>query len=150
MLLIWIQYLWCEWCHIIGINDFLSFSFIEMFCIISLIRCMYCILTVGPDALLAGKKTSVMKRIQRQMIDCRSILLEGDKDDSCREAVCFIGAVIETGACLMFWLCYEFTDSMTEISGLHYDLHHQKKKKNPPHPSKEKPREAAVSLCQSR
>ena len=31
------------------------------------------------------------------------------------------GALIESGACLMCWLYYEFTDSMMEISGLHYD-----------------------------
>lgn len=94
-------------------------------------KCMYC-MTVGPDALITDKRTSDMKRIQRQMIASRPLFLEGDKGDSCWEAVCFSVAVIETGACLMCWLCYEFEDSMMEISGLHYDLHNQKKTLTPP------------------
>lgn len=83
------------------------------------------------------------------MIDSRPALLDRDKDDLCRDAVCLSGAVIEPAACLMCWLCYEFTDSMMEISGLHHDLRHQKNSPPPP-PPKGKPREAAVSLCQSR
>lgn len=53
------------------------------------------------------------------MIDSQVTLLDGDKDSSCWGAVCLGGEVTETRACLMCWLCYEFTDSMMEISGPH-------------------------------
>lgn len=96
-----------------------------MFWIIALIGCVYCL---ESGARCPPNRKSDMKKMQRQMIDSWAALLDGDKDDSCWEAVCLSGAVIETEACLMCWLYYEFTDSMMEISGLHYDLHHQKKK----------------------
>lgn len=43
--------------------------------------------------------------------------LDTDKDDLCRDAVCLSDALIEATACLMCWLCYEFTDGTMEISG---------------------------------
>lgn len=42
--------------------------------------------------------------------------LDTDKDDLCRDAVCLSHALIEAAACLMCWLCYEFTDGTMEIS----------------------------------
>lgn len=40
-----------------------------------------------------------------------------DKDDLCRDTVCLGDALIEAVACLMCWLCCEFTDGTMEISG---------------------------------
>lgn len=58
-----------------------------------------------------------------------------DKDLS-RDGVCLSGAVIQTVACLIYWLCSEFTDSLMEISRLRHDLRHQETVHNPPHPQR--------------